>query len=83
MSSLVPHAVLLMPVRAEKYILMAQQHWQKAIYESRLGHLWSSTLCFWVVHECNFHIQAKSGFQWMHVDVQFSQRWSHISESIL
>ena len=26
-SSLVPHAVLLMPLRAEKCILMVQQHW--------------------------------------------------------
>ena len=43
-SSLVSHAVLLMPLRAEKCILVVQQHWQKvsvkadlAIYGQVLG----------------------------------------------
>ena len=62
-SSLVPHAVLLMPLRAEKFILIAQQYWQTAICESKPGHLWSSTYVldsyFWVMHECSFHVQTK------------------------
>ena len=68
-SSLVPHAVLLMPLRAEKCILVVQKYRQKAVCESRHGHLWSSTWCFWVVHECNFHVQEKSEFQ-------LAWRWS-------
>jgi len=40
----------------------------KAVYKSRLGHLCSSTWCFWVVHKCNFQVLAKSGFQLMRRD---------------
>ena len=65
-----PDAVLLMPLRTEKCILVVQQPWQKAIYGQVIKCL--------IVHECNFHIQAKSGLQLMCGDGQFSQRWSHM-----
>ena len=77
-SSLIPHTVLIMPLRAKRCILVVQQHWQKVVCESRLGHLWPSTWCFWVVHECNFHIQAKSGFQLMCGDGLLTLFDSHI-----
>ena len=35
------------------------------------------------MHECNCHVQAKSGFQLMRRDGQFSQKWSHIDFSAL
>ena len=41
-SSLVPHAFLLMPLKTEKCILVAQQYQQKVICESIPGHIWSS-----------------------------------------
>ena len=69
-SSLVPHAVLLMPLRVEKCIIV------EAVCESRPGHLSSST---WVVHECNFHVQTKSGIQLMCRYAWFSQARSHIN----
>ena len=59
-SSLVPHAILIMPLRAKKCALMIQQHWQKAVYESRSGHLFMD-----IVYESSFHIQAKSGLQYV------------------
>ena len=37
----------------------------KAVCESKPGHLSSSTWCFWVVPECSFHVQTKSGIQLM------------------
>ena len=55
-SSLIPYAVLLMPLKAEKCIFMVLQHWQKAVYESR------STWFIWVVHESNFHAWTKVDF---------------------
>ena len=45
-SSLVPHAVLLIPLRAKKCILMVQQHHQKAVCKSRLA--WSSLVKYLV-----------------------------------
>ena len=36
----------LMPLRAKKCILMAQQRWQIAVCKSIFGYLWSSTWCF-------------------------------------
>ena len=63
-SSLVPNAVLLMSLRAEKCILVVKQHRQKpsvkpdpAIYDQ------VRTSYFWEVHECSLHIQTKSGYQ--------------------
>ena len=54
-SSLVPHAVLLIPLRAKKCILVAQQHKQKQSVKADLAiYMWSSTFSFWVVHEYNF-----------------------------
>ena len=76
--SLVPYAVLLMPLRAKKCILVVHQHRQKAVCKSRLGYQWSSNWCFLIVHECNFHVQVKSGFQLMRGDGRFSQRWSQL-----
>ena len=47
-------------------------HQQKAVYESRPGHLLYGKVytmhvcrCFWVVHdECNFHVLAKVEFNY-------------------
>ena len=55
-----------MPLRVKKCILVVQKLQQKALCKSVLGHLWSSTWYFLMMHECNFHVQAKNGFQWMH-----------------
>ena len=35
-----------------RYVIVVQQHRQKAICESRPGHLWSSAWCFWVLLSC-------------------------------
>ena len=35
---------------------------EEAAYKSRPGHLVSNTWCLWIVHECNFHVQAKMDF---------------------
>ena len=64
-SSLVPHAVLLMRPRTMTCTFMVLQHRQKAVCKSRPGHLLPSTWCFWVVHECTFHLWTKTGFQFM------------------
>ena len=62
-SSLVPHAVLLTHPRTMKCTLVVSQHRQKAVCKSRPGNLLSSVWCFWIVHECAYHVQAKDGFQ--------------------
>ena len=31
----------------------------KAACESRPGHLWSIAWCFWVMHECYFHVHTE------------------------
>ena len=64
-SSLVPHAVLLTHpmARTMKCTLVVSQHRQKAVCKSRPGNLSSSAWCFWIVHECAYHVQAKDGFQ--------------------
>ena len=72
-SSLVPHAVLLMHPRTMKYTLVVSQHRQKAVCKSRPGNLLSSAWCFWIVHECAYHIQAKDGFQFLCLYGRFSK----------
>ena len=69
-SSLVPHAVLLMPLRAKKCILVAQQHRQKAICKSRIGHLWSSNWCF---YRYAWNVSFAYRQKWISVD---ARRWS-------
>ena len=72
-SSLVPHAVLLTYPRTIKCTLVVSQHRQKAVCKSRLGNLLSGTWCFWIVHECAYHVQAKDGFQFLCVNGRFSK----------
>ena len=78
-SSLVPHAVLLTHPRTMKCTLVASQHRQKAVCKSRPGNLLSGTWCFWIVHECAYHVQAKDGFQFLCVNGRFSKIRSHIN----
>ena len=33
--------------------------------KSRPGHPVSSAWCLWIVHECDFRIQAKNAFQYL------------------
>ena len=61
-SSLVPHAALLTHPRTMNCSLVVSQHRQKAVCKSRPGSLLSSAWCFWIVHECAYHVQAKDGF---------------------
>ena len=77
-NSLVPHAVLLMHPRTMKCTLVVSQHRQKAICKSRPGNLLSSTWCFWIVHECAYHVQAKDGFQFLCLYGRFSKIRSHM-----
>ena len=77
-SSLVPHAVLLTHPRTMKCTLAVSQHRQKAVCKSRPGNLLSSTWCFWIVHECAYHVQAKDGFQFLCLNGRFSKIRSHI-----
>ena len=76
-SSLVPHAVLLTHPRTMNCTLVVSQHWQKAVCKSRPGNLLSSTWCFWIVHECAYHVQAKDGFQFLCLYGRFSKIRSH------
>ena len=77
-SSLVPHAVLLTHPRTMKFPLVVSQHRQKAVYKSRPGNLLSSAWCFWILHECAYHVQAKDGFQLLCLNGRFSKIRSHI-----
>ena len=77
-SSLVPHAVLLTHPRTMKCTLVVSQHRQKAVCKSRPGNLLSSAWCFWIVHECAYHVQAKDGFQFLCLNGRFSKIRSHI-----
>ena len=77
-SSLVPHAVLLTHPRTMKCTLVVSQHRQKAVCKSRPGNLLSGTWCFWIVHECGYHVQAKDGFQFLCVNGRFSKIRSQI-----
>ena len=77
-SSLVPHAVLLTHPRTMKCTLMVSQHQQKAVCKSRPGNLLSSAWCFWIVHECAYHVQAKDGFQLLCLNGWFSKIRSHL-----
>ena len=72
-SSLVPHAVLLTHPRTMKCTLVVSQHRQKAVCKSRPGNLLSSAWCFWIVHECAYHVQAKDGFQLLCLNGRFSK----------
>ena len=80
-SSLVPHAVLLTHPRTMKCTLVVSQHQQKTVCKSRPGNLLSGTWCFWIVHECAYHVQAKDGFQFLCVNGRFSKIRSHIDTS--
>ena len=64
-SSLVPHAALLMRPRTMTCAFVVLQHRQKAVRKSRPGHPLPSTWCFWVMHECTFHLWTETGFQLM------------------
>ena len=77
-SSLVPHAVLLTHPRTTKCTLVVSQHRQKAVCKSRPGNLLSSAWCFWIVHECAYHVQAKDGFQLLCLNGRFSKIRSQI-----
>ena len=77
-SSLVPHAVLLTHPRTMKCTLVVSQHQQKIVCKSRPGNLLSGTWCFWIVHECAYHVQAKDGFLFLCVNGWFSKIRSHI-----
>ena len=77
-SSLVPHAVLLTHPRTMKCTLVVSQHRQKAACKSRPGNLLSSAWCFWIVHECAYHVQAKDGFQLLCLNGRFSKIRSHM-----
>ena len=50
----------------------------KSVCKSTPGNLLSSAWCFWIVHECVCHVQAKDGFQFLCVDGQLSKIQSHI-----
>ena len=78
-SSLVPHAVLLTHPRTMKCTLVVSQHRQKAVYKSRPGNLLFSAWCFWIVHECAYHVQAKDGFQFLCLYGRFSKIRSHLT----
>ena len=75
-SSLVPRAVLLTHPRTMKYTLVVSQHQQKVICKNRPG--LSSAWCFWIVHECAYHVQAKDGFQFLCLYGRFSKIWSQL-----
>ena len=77
-SSLVPHSVLLTHPRTMKCTLVVSQHRQKAVCKSRPGNLLSSAWCFWIVHECAYHVQAKDEFQFLCLYGRFSKIRSHI-----
>ena len=80
-SSLVPHAVPLTHPRTMKCTLVVSQHRQKAVCKSRPGNLLSSAWCFWIVHECAYHVQAKDGFQLLCLNGRFSKIRSHINSN--
>ena len=82
-SSLVSHAVLSTYPRIMKCTLVGSQHRQKAVCKSIPGNLLSSAWCFWIVHECAYHVQAKNGFQFLCLHGRFSKIWSHIVLAIL
>ena len=77
-SSLVPHAVLLTHPRTMNCTLMVSQHRQKAVCKNRPGSLLSSAWCFWIVHECAYHVQAKDGFRFLCPNGRFSKIQSHL-----
>ena len=81
-SSLVPHAALLTHPRTMNCTLVVSQHRQKAVCKSRPGSLLSSAWCFWIVHECAYHVQAKDGFC-LCPNGRFSKIRSHIIIIIL
>ena len=80
-SSLVPHAVLLTHPRTMNCTLVVSQHRQKAVCKSIPGSLLSSAWCFWIVHECAYHVQAKDGFWFLCPNGRFSKIRSHMCKS--
>ena len=54
---------------------------EKAICKSRPGHLFSSAWWFWIVHECDFRLQKKNGFQYLCQYGRFSKIQSHLKGS--
>ena len=64
-----------------KCTLVVSQHQQKAVCKSRPGNLLSSAWCFWIVHECAYHVQAKDGFQLLCLNGRFSKIRSQIETS--
>ena len=66
-----------MPTRTMKYgtLLVCKK---PSVIADLHGDLLSSAWCFWIVHECVYHVQAKDGFQFLYVDGQFSKIQSHI-----
>ena len=48
-----------------------------ASVKSRPGNLLSSAWCFWIVHECTCHVQAKDGFQFLYLNGRFSKIYGH------
>ena len=76
-SSLVPHAVLLTHPRTMKCTLVVSQHRQKAVCKSRPGNLLSSAWCFWIVHECAYHV--RTGKRWISVVVS---KWSVFQNTV-
>ena len=74
---MVPHAVLLMPQPA-MIMKCTIVHQLKAVCKSRPGNLLFSAWCFWIVHECVYHVQGRDGFQFLCVSGRFSKIQSHI-----
>ena len=49
-----------MPLRGKKVPVvntLGSKELEKAVYESRPGHLQAKKLCYWIVHECNLGIK--------------------------
>ena len=83
--SLAPHAVLLMPLRGHTGHEMHPRGFtasEKATWKSRPGHLVSSAWCLWIVHECDFRLQAKMDFSICAYKVGF-RKFSHNCYTIL
>ena len=65
---LASHEVLLMPLRGQTGHEMhppGLTALKKAGCKRRPGHLVSSAWCLWIVHECDFCLQTKNGFQYL------------------
>ena len=75
------HVMLCMPLRGHTNHemhpcgLIASE---KGIYKIKLSHLVSNAWCLWIMHEYNFHVQAKNGFQYLWRKIQ-----SHIYQWLI